>query len=156
MAPISYRGGNFSGSVLLTDVHIQAIISDIISYSPSYRNHRDSVMIIILTPLLLTLLMLTYQLGEPSLTFLEYVVDSRGISIQTQRVEAIKRFTVPTTPKELERFWGICAFIHRFVRHASGKMPPLTQLENIFRQHCRLRLVSFGMQRHLRAGSDKC
>ncbi len=45
------------------------------------------------------------QLGEPSLTFLGHVVDSRGISIPTERVEAIKRFPVPTTPKELERFF---------------------------------------------------
>ena len=74
------------------------------------------------------------QLGKPSLTFLGHVVDSRGISIPTERVEAIQRFPVPTTPKELERFLGICAFFHRFVRHASGKMAPLTQLKNISRQ----------------------
>ena len=74
------------------------------------------------------------QLGKPSLTFLGHVVDSRGISIPTERVEAIKRFPVPTTPKELERFLGICAFFHRFVRHASGKMAPLTQLKSISRQ----------------------
>ena len=52
-----------------------------------------------------------------------------------QRVEAIKRFPVPITSKELERFWGICAFSHRFVRHASGKMAPLTYLKNISRQN---------------------
>ena len=52
----------------------------------------------------------------------------------TERVEAIKRFPVPITPKELERFLGICAFSHRFVRHASGKMAPLTQFKNISRQ----------------------
>ena len=46
----------------------------------------------------------------------------------------IKRFPVPTTPKELERFLGICAFSHHFVRHASGKMAPLSQLKNISRQ----------------------
>ena len=74
------------------------------------------------------------KLGEPSLTFLGHVVDSGGISIPTERVEAIKRFPVPTTPKELERFLGICAFFHRFVRHASGKMAPLSQLKNLSRQ----------------------
>ena len=75
------------------------------------------------------------QLGEPSLTFLGHVVDSCGISIPTERVEAIKRFPVPTTPKELESF--LCEFVHfsiAFVRHASGKMAPLTQLKNISRQ----------------------
>ena len=51
------------------------------------------------------------QLGEPSLTFLGHVVDSRGISIPTERVEAITRFPVPTTPKEPERFFGnLCMF----------------------------------------------
>ena len=74
------------------------------------------------------------QLGEPSLTFLGHVVDSRGILIPTERVEAIKRFPVPPTPKELERFLGICASSHRFVRHASVKMEPQTQLKNISRQ----------------------
>ena len=44
------------------------------------------------------------QLGKPSLTFLGHV-DSRGISIPTERVDAIKRFPVTTTPKELERFF---------------------------------------------------
>ena len=44
------------------------------------------------------------QLGEPSITFLGHVVDSRGISIPTYRVEAIKRFPVPTTLKELVQF----------------------------------------------------
>ena len=61
------------------------------------------------------------------------MVDSRGISIRTERVEAIKRFPVPTTPKELERFLGICAFFHRFVRHASGKMAPLSQFKKLSR-----------------------
>ena len=49
------------------------------------------------------------QIGRPSLTCLG-LVDSRGISIPLQRVIAIKRFPVPKTPKELERFFGICAF----------------------------------------------
>ena len=50
-------------------------------------------------------------------------------------MEAIKRFPVPTTPKELERVWRICALFHRFVRHTSGEMTPLTQLKNISRQN---------------------
>ena len=74
------------------------------------------------------------KFGEPSLTFFGHVVDPRGISIPTQQVEAINRFPVPTTPKEIERFLGICAFFHSFVRHALWKMAPLTQLTNIFRQ----------------------
>ena len=74
------------------------------------------------------------QLGRPSLTFLGHFVDSRGISILADRVEVVNRYPVPKTPKELGRFLGICAFFHRFVRHASEKMTPLARLKGISRQ----------------------
>ena len=74
------------------------------------------------------------ELGRASLTFLGHVVNAHGISIPPERVEAITRFPVPKTPKELERFLGVCAFFHRFVRHASAKMAPLSKLKNITRQ----------------------
>ena len=74
------------------------------------------------------------QLGRKTLTFLGHVVDARGIAIPPERVDAIKSFPVPATPKELERFLGICAFFHRFIPHATGKMAPLTRLKYISRQ----------------------
>ena len=74
------------------------------------------------------------ELGRASLTFLGHVVNAHGISIPPERVEAVTRFPVPKTPKELERFLGVCAFFHRFVRHASAKMAPLSKLKNITRQ----------------------
>ena len=74
------------------------------------------------------------ELGRASLTFLGHVVNADGISIPSERVEAITRFPVPNTPKELERVLGVCAFFHRFVPHASAKMAPLSKLKNIIRQ----------------------
>ena len=62
------------------------------------------------------------ELGRASLTFLGHVVNADGISIPSERVEAITQFPVRKTPKELERFLGVCAFFHRFVPHASAKM----------------------------------
>ena len=49
-------------------------------------------------------------------------------------MEAITRFPVPKTPKELERFLGVCAFFHRFVPHTLAKMAPLSKLKIIIRQ----------------------
>ena len=63
-----------------------------------------------------------------------HIVDSQGISIPPDRVDDIKRFPRPKTPKELERLLGICALCHRVVPHASGKMASLTRLKNISRQ----------------------
>ena len=73
-------------------------------------------------------------LGRSSIKLLGHIVDSQGISIPPDRVDAIKRFPQPKTPKELDRFLGICAFFHRFVPHASGKMALLTRLKSISRQ----------------------
>ena len=73
-------------------------------------------------------------LSRSSIKFLGHTVDSQGISIPPDRVDDIKRFPRPKTPKELERFLGICAFFHRFVPHASGIMASLTRLKNISRQ----------------------
>ena len=42
------------------------------------------------------------ELGRASLTFLGHVVNAHGISIPPERVEAITRFPVPKTPKELD------------------------------------------------------
>ena len=74
------------------------------------------------------------ELGRASLTFLGHVGNADGISIPSERVEAITRFRVPKTPKELERFLGVCAFFHRCVPYASAKMAPLSKLKNIIRQ----------------------
>ena len=74
------------------------------------------------------------ELGRASLTILGHVVSADGISIPSERVEAITRFPVPKAPKELKRFLGVCAFFHRFVPHASAKMAPLSKLKNIIRQ----------------------
>ena len=70
------------------------------------------------------------ELGRASLTFRGHVVNADGISIPSERVEAITRFPVPKTPKELERFLGVCAFFHRFVTYVSAKMAKLSKLKN--------------------------
>ena len=54
------------------------------------------------------------QLGRSSFPFLGHVIDSR-VPKRQERVESIKRFPKPKTPKDLERY--LCLFL----RHVSGK-----------------------------------
>jgi len=70
------------------------------------------------------------EFGRDSLEFLGHMVDKEGIRIPGSRVEAITRFPRPTTVKELERFLGLCAYVHRFVSHASGITAPLHRLRS--------------------------
>ena len=54
------------------------------------------------------------ELGRSYLTFLGHVVNADGISIPSERVEAIIRFPVPKTPKELERFLRCVCLLSSF------------------------------------------
>ena len=73
-------------------------------------------------------------LGRSSIKCLGHIVDSQGISIPPDRVDDIKRFPRLKPPKQLVRLLGTCAFFHRFVPLASGKIASLTRLKNISRQ----------------------
>ena len=46
-------------------------------------------------------------------------VDDRGIRIPDSRVEAVRKFPQPRKAKELERFLGLYAYVHRFIPKAS-------------------------------------
>ena len=54
------------------------------------------------------------QFACSTLQFLGHVVDKNGIRIPESRVDVIQKFPAPTSIKELERFLGLYAFVHRF------------------------------------------
>ena len=71
------------------------------------------------------------EFARPQLEFLGHIVDQNGISIPDHRVEAIQRFPKPQTKKELERFLGLYAFVHRFIKGASGIVAALHELRKV-------------------------
>ena len=60
------------------------------------------------------------QFARPEIEFLGHTVSEKGISVPEHRVRTIKEFPTPQNVKQLERFLGVFAFVHRFVRNASG------------------------------------
>ena len=58
-------------------------------------------------------------LGQESLEFLGYHLDSKGISPLPERVNAIKETKPPTTVKELQRFLGMVNYYRRFIPKAA-------------------------------------
>ena len=59
------------------------------------------------------------QFAQEEIEFLGHRVTQEGIEIPTSRVDAIIRYPEPKSRKELERFLGLVAFIHRFVPYIS-------------------------------------
>ena len=58
-------------------------------------------------------------LGQSSLEFLGYLVDSNGISPLPERVETIRKFERPTSVKELQRFLGMVNYYRKFIPRAA-------------------------------------
>ena len=67
---------------------------------------------------------------KSKIKFLGHMVSKDGISIPDDRVDDLQSFPKPTNVKELERFLGLFAFVHRFIKNASGIVAPLHTLRS--------------------------
>ncbi|CAG9829901.1 unnamed protein product [Diabrotica balteata] len=68
------------------------------------------------------------QFCRPSLKFLGYVVDSKGLRTDPDKVTAIKDFPIPKTTTQVRRILGMCGYYRRFVPSYSTLLSPLTDL----------------------------
>lgn len=60
-----------------------------------------------------------------SLVFLGHVINARGSYPNPDSVDAIRRWPLPNTKKELQRFLGSLNFYHRFIPNAAKLQAPL-------------------------------
>ena len=60
--------------------------------------------------------------------FLGHVVCAEGVTIDSDKIEAVKTWPVPRNAKEVRRFVGLCSYYRRFVRSFSEVARPLHEL----------------------------
>lgn len=60
--------------------------------------------------------------------FLGFIVSSQGIKTNPKKIEAISKFPIPKTLKELRSFLGLSGYYRRFVRDYAKLAKPLTSL----------------------------
>ena len=70
-------------------------------------------------------------LGQSSLDFLGHRVTSAGIQPLQDRVQVIREFPQPRTPKSLKEYFGLLNFYRRFVPRAAEILLPLFELVNL-------------------------
>ncbi|XP_070006265.1 uncharacterized protein [Nicotiana sylvestris] len=71
---------------------------------------------------------LALHLGVPQFSFLGHVVSEEGISVDTQKIDAVKNCPKPTTPSEVRSFLGLVGYYRQFVEGFSSISTPLAKL----------------------------
>lgn len=65
---------------------------------------------------------------RPSLRYLGYIVDVRGLHVDPEKVSAILNLESPKNATEVRRFVGMAGWYRRFIQNFSEIMSPLTKL----------------------------
>ena len=60
--------------------------------------------------------------------FLGYLITSRGIEVNPDQIEAVKRLRSPSNPKEVQVLTGMLAALNRFISKFSDRCRPFYQL----------------------------
>ena len=108
-------------------------LDDIIIFSSDYDQHMKHVEMVLerLAKHKILVNQKKCVIATTQLDFLGHTVTSAGISIPKTRVKSITDYPQPNSAKELERFLGLVAFVHRFVPNASSLSAPLHELRKI-------------------------
>lgn len=105
-------------------------IDDILIYSKSLDKHHQHVQMVLSTLRKHQLFLKAEKCSfhQKSISFLGYEIDSRGVRMNTNKVEAITSWPIPRTIKELQKFLGFANFYRRFIQNYSSVAAPLTDL----------------------------
>lgn len=59
--------------------------------------------------------------------YLGHVITSQGVKPNPDKIEAIKKFPIPTTPKEIKSFLGLVGYYRKFIQNFAKITKPLTK-----------------------------
>ncbi|KAL0159058.1 hypothetical protein M9458_047134, partial [Cirrhinus mrigala] len=105
-------------------------IDDILIYSRNQAEHRQHVLQVLqkLRQHSLFLKLEKCEFHQPTVQFLGYNISAEGVQMDQGKVDAILKWPMPTSVKELQRFLGFTNFYRRFIMDYSTITATLTSL----------------------------
>lgn len=118
----------FSGPEFESRVFVY--LDDVVIVSSTFDQHIALLLKVLkkLEKAKLTINFKKSQFFREELKYLGYVVNSKGLQVDPDKVEAILKFPAPTNKKEVKRFLGTASWYRRFVPNFSTLAGPLNKL----------------------------
>ncbi|GJY01083.1 putative reverse transcriptase domain-containing protein [Tanacetum coccineum] len=112
------------------DKFVIVFIDDILIYSKNKEEHEKHLKIILelLKNEQLYAKFSNCDFWLESVQFLGHVINNKGVHVDPAKVEAIRNWSAPTTPKEVRQFLGLAGYYRRFIEGFSLISKPLTKL----------------------------
>ena len=112
------------------DLFVIVFIDNILIYSWSEIEHASHLTVVLQTLKDRHLFAKFSKCGFwlQSVAFLSHIVSSEGIRIDSQKVKAVKQWTIPTSAIDIRSFLGLAGYYRRFAEGFSSIASPLTRL----------------------------
>ncbi|KAI7790505.1 hypothetical protein IRJ41_012050 [Triplophysa rosa] len=108
----------------------EAYLDDVVLFSSSWSEHLDQIreLFIRLTNANLTINLAKCDFGKATVNYLGKVVGQGCVRPIDAKVEAISRFPIPATRRELHQYLGMVGYYRGFCRNFESVVAPLTDL----------------------------
>ncbi|KAL1250687.1 hypothetical protein QQF64_018483 [Cirrhinus molitorella] len=127
-APATFQ--RLVNAVLVGIPNCSAYLDDVVVYSRDWDEHMKSLRAVFehFANASLTLNLAKCEFGQASVMYLGKEVGHGQVRPVEAKVEAMSKFPVPTTRRELRRFLGMAGYYRSFCRNFSSVVSPLTSL----------------------------
>ena len=112
------------------DIFVIVYLDDILIYTDDDKSHVTAVRWVLeqLRKFSLFANLKKCRFHQEEVRFLGYVVSSKGIRMEDERIEAVKQWPEPQSVRDIQVFLGFANFYRRFIQGFSRIAAPLTSM----------------------------